>query len=168
MSKHRSSYPVLGWREWVSLPELDVSLMECKVDTGAKTSALHTFYVESFEQDGKHMVRFGLHPKSNDTSTEIHCVCEVADQRVVSDSGGHRESRYVIKTPIVLGNEVWPIELTLTNRDTMRFRMLLGRTAMSEHFLVDPGARHLMHKPSKSPQQRTTTIITHHQDEEEE
>lgn len=151
MPKLKRSLPVLGWREWVAFPQLGVRLMECKVDTGARTSALHAFYVEEFEQDGRKMVRFGLHPRRHDTSKEVHCVCEVADERVVSDSGGHKEKRYIIQTHVVLGNEIWPVELSLTNRDSMRFRMLLGRTAMAENFIVDPGAKHLMGKPSKHP-----------------
>jgi len=166
MLKLRRSLPVLGWREWVAFPQLDVPLMECKVDTGAKTSALHAFYVEEFEQNGKKMVRFGLHPQRDRTEKEIHCVCEVEDERIVSDSGGHREKRYVIKTQVVLGNESWPIELTLTNRDSMRFRMLLGRTAMADNFVVDPGAKNLMGKPSKHPV-KTPAIRTRHDEEEE-
>jgi hypothetical protein len=166
MPKQRRDLPVLGWREWVAFPGLGVPKIECKVDTGARTSALHAYYVEEFEQDGAKMVRFGLHPRRKDTEKEIHCVCEVADERVVSDSGGHREKRYVIKTHIVLGEETWPIELTLTNRDTMRFRMLLGRSAMADNFIVDPSARHLMGKPSRHP--IASPVIGRRHDEEEE
>lgn len=166
MPQESRSLPVLGWREWVAFPQFDVPQMECKVDTGAKTSALHAFYVEEFEQEGKKMVRFGLHPQRNHTEKEVHCVCEVVDERIVSDSGGHREKRYVIKTQVVLGNEIWPIELTLTNRDTMRFRMLLGRTAMADNFIVDPGAKNLMGKPSKHPFE--CPVISRRHDEEEE
>lgn len=162
----RFKLPVIGWREWVALPELNVPLVECKVDTGARTSALHAFYLEPFEENGIQRVRFGLHPVQGDTDREIHCIADVHDERVVSDSGGHKESRYVIRTPVVLGNDIWPIEITLTNRDTMRFRMLLGRTAMSNNFIVDPALSRQMGKPSIHPERQLAGGLLH--DEEEE
>lgn len=157
--------PIVGWREWVALPGLGVNKLRCKVDTGAKTSALHAFYVEPFEKEGIAMVRFGLHPDDKTTRIEKHCEAVVFDQRNVTDSGGHTEQRYVIETAIILGNDSWPIQLTLTNRDTMAHRMLLGRTAMMDNFLVDPGAQYLMKKPSHSPSKRS--ILSHLHDEEE-
>lgn len=166
MSIESRHFPILGWREWVCFPELDVPPIECKVDTGARTSALHAFYVEAFEEDGVEKVRFGLHPHQGDTETEVHCVAEVHDKRVVTDSGGHQENRYVILTKLVLGNETWPIEVTLTNRDSMRFRMLLGRTAIADNYVVDPGAQHLMGQPSENPNERS--ILSRRHDEEEE
>ena len=136
--------PIIGWREWVALPELGVDKLRCKVDTGAKTSALHAFYVDPYEVNGITMVRFGLHPDEKTTSIEKHCEAIVIDQRSVTDSGGHSEQRFVIRTAVVLGRETWPIELTLTNRDTMKFRMLLGRTAMDGRLIVDPSASYLL------------------------
>lgn len=162
----RFKLPVIGWREWIALPELNVPLVECKVDTGARTSALHAFYLEPFEEKGIRRVRFGLHPVQGDTEQEIHCVADVFDERVVSDSGGHKETRFVIRTPVVLGNDTWPIEITLTNRDTMRFRMLLGRTALSDNFIVDPALSRQMGKPSIHPERHLTAGLLH--DEEEE
>lgn len=129
---------MLGWREWVSLPGLRLPLIKAKVDTGARTSTLHAFYVDPFRRRGAQLVRFGIHPLRGNTDVVIHGEAEVIDRRHVSDSGGHREQRYVIRTPLRLGGREWPIELTLTNRETMLFRMLLGRTAIASHALVDP------------------------------
>jgi hypothetical protein len=128
----------VGWREWVFLPGLGLPLIKAKIDTGARTSCLHAFSLESFEEDGKKMVRFGIHPQQEDTDTVCYCEAEIIDERIVTDSGGHKEKRYVISTDLMLANQVWPIEITLTNRDNMRFRMLLGRTAMEQKIIVNP------------------------------
>lgn len=137
---------ILGWREWVALPELGVPKIKAKVDTGARSSALHTYFVEPYNENGVLMVRFGLHPEQNSTDTELLCTAKVKDQRMVTDSGGHKEKRYVIETMLSLGDNTWAAELTLTNRDTMGFRMLLGRTAMVKRYIVDPHASYLMGK----------------------
>jgi hypothetical protein len=129
---------LLGWREIAHLPELGIEDIKCKIDTGAKTSALHAFFVEPFVKDEIKMIRFGIHPDQDDTKNEIICEAEIFDQRVVTSSNGERDLRYVIRTQIIIGGRVKDIEITLTNRDNMRFRMLLGREAMGGDFIVAP------------------------------
>ncbi len=142
--------PLLGWREWVALPELNIPLIKAKIDTGARSSTIHAFIIEPYQQDGQTWVMFAVHPMQRNTSSVVECHALVKDQRMVSDSGGHRQLRYVIETPIVLGQQVFQAEMTLTNRDNMLFRMLLGRTAMNYRFHVDPVASYLQGKPNPS------------------
>ncbi|KKN07008.1 hypothetical protein LCGC14_1071450 [marine sediment metagenome] len=129
----------VGWREWLSLPQLGIERIKAKVDTGARTSAIHAFSVDEFKRDDDLWVKFCLHPNQGDTDTIQWCEALVIDQRNVTDSGGHTEKRYVIHTDIHLGHKCWPAEITLTNRDNMLFRMLLGRTAMTAgNLIVNP------------------------------
>ena len=151
MHKYNNEPPqriLIGWREWTTLPELDIPSIKAKVDTGARTSALHAFSVEPFMEEGIHMVRFAIHPVQHRTDKVKQCVAKVADERWVTDSGGHREQRLVIRTQLQMAQMVWPIELTLTNRDNMRFRMLLGRTSMENRFSVQPDQSFLLGRPA--------------------
>jgi hypothetical protein len=134
----RNSRRTAGWREWVGLDGLGVNRIKAKLDTGARTSAIHAFDVESFSRDGERWVRFSIHPLQKNDNVAIACEERVADIRTVSNPGSRRERRYIIRTELSVGGESWPIDLSLTNRDEMGFRMLIGRTAMSGKLLVDP------------------------------
>ena len=146
---------VLGWREWLGFPDLGITQIKAKVDTGARTSCLHAFFVEPFERDGEAWVRFGIHPQQRNTSEEISCEAKVKDQRAVRDSGGHEELRYAIETLVTIGKNKHLVEVTLTDRDTMKFRVLLGRTAIRGQYLVDSGRSYVQgkRKRKRKPQQ---------------
>jgi hypothetical protein len=139
--------PRVGWREWLALPDLGILHIKAKIDTGARTSALHAFYVHPYRRKGVLRVRFMVHPLQKRKDIVISCDAEVIDRRWVSDSGGHRERRYCIGTRVELGGFTWPIEMTLTDRDTMLFRLLLGRTALARRFVIDPARSYLCGAP---------------------
>lgn len=153
--KKKRDLPAIGWREWLTLPDLGIAAVKAKIDTGARTSAIHAFDVKTFYSEGKHMVRFQVHPYQRDRCSTVISEAEILDEREVRNSGGHAELRLTIVTSAIVGEHQWPIELTLTNRDVMGFRMLLGRQAVRDRFLVDPGksyllSRHLCRTSKKS------------------
>ncbi len=131
---------VIGWREWVRLPDLAPDdAIKAKIDTGARTSAIHAWDIEHVERAGETWVRFSLHPRQRDDDHVVTAEARLVEEREVRSSNGDVENRCVVSTTLVLGEEQWPIELTLTKRDQMGFRMLLGRTAMAGRLRVDPG-----------------------------
>ena len=129
---------VIGWREWIALPEIGLPAIKAKVDTGAKTSALHAYDIEEYVQGRTKMVRFKVHPHQRDAKSVVKASAILVEKRTVRDSGGKKTLRPVIRTKIKVGDMSWDIELTLTNRDEMGFRMLLGREALKGHLLVNP------------------------------
>ena len=146
---------IIGWREWVRLPDLGVERIKAKIDTGARTSALHAFRITPFSKYGAAYVRFVLHPLQRRKKPEISCVALVIDHRRITDSGGRAEERYVIRTTLKLGKTLWPVELTLTNRDQMGFRMLIGRQALRRRYVVDPSRSFVAGKLKKKRLRKT-------------
>lgn len=131
--------PVIGWREWVLLPGWLAVPIKAKIDSGARTSSIHSFGTRRFSDGGAPWVEFLLHPIQRHALPEIACVAPVKDERWVRSSNGEAEMRLVVETVARLGEIAWPIELTLASRDVMGFRMLLGREAIRRRFLIDPG-----------------------------
>ncbi len=140
---------IVGWREWVGLPELGIDAIKAKVDTGALTSALHAIHVRPFQENGQARVKFDIHPLQRRSDVTVQCVADIIDEREIRSSNGHVELRPVIHTLLRLGEDQWPIELTLTNRDSMGFRMLLGRRAMRRHLIVDPSVSYVFGRKAR-------------------
>ncbi len=145
---------VAGSEEWVSLPDLGLPTIKVRVDSGAKTSALHAVNILPFQRNGESWVSFDVYPLQFDGKRVVHCEAPVVDRRVIKSSTGNRESRYVIRTILKLGQENWEIEVSLTDRDSMGYRMLLGREAMMGKILVDPESRFLFGHLAKEDVER--------------
>lgn len=135
--------PLIGWREMLALPELNIPEIKVKIDTGARSSALHAYDLEEYSEQGDTMIRFCVHPYQRNTKKIIQAEAKLLEMRKVRNSGGVAQLRPVIETVVKLGEKEWSIELTLTNRDVMGFRMLLGRQAVRNQFFVDPGRSYL-------------------------
>ncbi|MFT4823776.1 MAG: hypothetical protein ACJASY_003864 [Halioglobus sp.] len=158
MLNERDDRRTLGWREWVGFPELGIKQIKAKVDTGARTSCLHAFRVEPFERDGTSWVSFDIHPIQGRVDKFVSCEAPLIGQRSIRDSGGHEELRCVIETVVTIGDERLVAELTLTDRDTMKFRVLLGRTAIRGKYLVDSSGSYLCGKKKRT--KKTPTPLT--------
>lgn len=139
---------IIGSEEWCSFPELQIPFIKARVDSGAKTSALHAVNIIPFSKNNENWVKFDVNPLQNNTKITIHCEARLIDKRIVKSSSGYREQRYVIQTQLKIGESIWPIEVTLTNRDSMGFRMLLGREAMMGRLVVDPEEKYQLGQAS--------------------
>lgn len=152
--------PVLGWREWVALPDLGVKSIKAKLDTGARSSALHAYDLERFRARGHDMVRFTIHPIQRSITRTIVAEAPLLDERMVRSSNGQQDLRVMIETDVEILGERWPIELSLTRRDVMGFRMLLGRQAIRRRYLIDPGRSYIGGKPAKRKSRRHPRAVT--------
>ncbi len=139
---------IVGWREWAALPELGVPAIKVKIDTGARTSALHAFDINRISENGQELVEFNVQPVQRNTNLTIRAKASLVDIRQVSDSGGHTENRLVVSSPITIGSVTKHIDITLTERHNMLFRMLVGRTTLADDFFVNPAASFLCGRKS--------------------
>jgi hypothetical protein len=138
---------IIGWREYVSLPDLGVEQISAKIDSGARTSCLHAMNIEEFYKGDDLYVRFATQPKRKDTKFEVTCEAQVKEKRIVKSSNGTESKRYVIVTNVQMGNYKWPVEMTLTGRKKMTYKMLFGRTSMGVDFLINPTHSYLQGEP---------------------
>ncbi len=142
--RQRQSLALTGWREWAALPDLGVERIGAKIDTGAKISAIHAIKIKEFETDGVLHVEFWVHTLQGQQDREIFCHAPIADKRIIKSSNGLEEERIVIETDLRLGAHLWNISITLANRDTMEFPLLIGRDALGGKFMIDPDASYLL------------------------
>ena len=160
MARTSRDVQTIGWREWVALPKLGIPSIKAKVDTGARTSSLHAFDIERFRRRGVSMVRFAVHPEQRSGKHAVLVEAPLADRRPVRPSSGEAELRLVVVTDVELMGERFPVELTLTRRDAMGFRMLLGRQAMRGRFVVDPGRSFLNGRRLKGTRRLKKRAVT--------
>ena len=154
MTHKISNLPVIGWREWVGLPDFGIKKIKAKVDTGARSSSLHAFELQEFERDGVKWVRFQVQPVQRQSNKSVELEAMVLEFRSVRSSSGNAAIRPVIVTKVELFGITWPIELTLASRDEMGFRMLLGREAFRGRFLVDAGKSYYNGRPKRKKKQK--------------
>jgi hypothetical protein len=147
MTSHLAPNMIIGACEWVALPELGIDRLRARVDTGARSCALHASHIREFERDGLSWVAFRVHIGHPQPSSDQDCECRLNGTRLVRSTSGETEQRFSIRTPIIIGHSRWTVDITLSNRDRMRYRMLLGRTAMENHALVYPARTFLQGKP---------------------
>ena len=144
----------IGWREWVSMPELGVKRIKAKIDTGARSSSIHAFDVKTFFKEDQEYVQFSIHPAQGRDHPEIAAVAPILERRMIRSSNGEAESRIVVRTTLSLLGQQFPVDLTLANRDAMGFRMLIGREALRGRYLVDSNRSYLAGRPVKKSQDR--------------
>lgn len=147
MTRHEKF--LIGWEEWCALPGLKLPAIKAKIDTGARTSAIHAFNITPLLVNGEQWVKFCIHPLQKNKLMTKSCKAKVIDKRHVMSSNGHKEARYVIQTILTMGTHSWPIEVTLSNRDPLAFRMLLGREALRGHVIIDPTKSFVSNKITK-------------------
>ncbi|MFC1468208.1 RimK/LysX family protein [Verrucomicrobiota bacterium] len=157
---NRNEKMIVGSAEWCELPELRIPAIKVRVDSGAKTSAIHAANVQPFKREGENWVSFDVFPLQNNRRTTVRCEARVIDRRVIKSSTGTSQKRYVIRTSVSIGGSSWNIELTLADRDTMGFRMLLGREAMQGRMLVDPSATCCMRELKKADAEALYTDVS--------
>jgi len=148
-ARRKTDRAVIGWREWAAFPALGVERINAKIDTGAKTSAIHAFRPSVVETDDGPIVEFFLHPRRRRKVPEIFCRAPLTDTRLIKSSNGQTEERLIITTPMRMGEQTWDIELSLTNRDAMGHRLLVGRDALAKRFLIQSDASYLLGKREK-------------------
>ena len=148
-SEPPSVLPVIGWREWVGLPDFGINTIKVKVDTGARSSSLHAFDLHEFTRNERKWVRFQVHPVQRKNERTVEVEAEILEYRMVRSSSGKAARRPVIHTNIILLGMTWKVELTLASRDEMGFRMLLGREAFRGRFLVDAGKSYYGGRPKR-------------------
>jgi hypothetical protein len=153
--KKKDPLPIIGWREWLSLPALGIDYVKAKVDTGARSSSLHAYDIEPFRRRGKDYIRFKVHPLQRSSREVFTAEAPLLEYRNIRSSTGHVSRRPVVVTTVALMETSWDIELTLTNRDEMGFRMLLGREAVRRRFCVDPGKSYYGGKPAAAKKGKT-------------
>lgn len=150
----------VGWREWAGLPDLGVGAVKAKIDTGARTSALHAYRIEPFRRAGALWLRFELNPIQRSHAMQVCCEAPAVGERTIRNTGGGIERRYIISTLLKLGEAAWTIELALTNRDHMGFRMLLGRTALDGRVVIEPGRSFLLGRMSSRPRGKGRLLLS--------